>query len=398
MQWTVTPEPNRNPKLTLLDGSAYLTPEVVGSKAVGLNAMRRLALPVPPAFVIPIELTRRSRSRGYMLPEQAWDEVQEHLSRLESETNLEFGDKTAPLLLAIRSGARRSMPGMLDTVLNVGEVEPLSRSGALLELRERIEEVMRSSESARACAYRGLVGMEAQDADTAVIVQAMARGNCDRRSGSGVAAGRHPITGEAELFGEWLAGAQGDELMSGARTPNLLAVLATELPSVHGELEVVVRRLEDELREAIEVEFTVESGRLFLLQMRSAQVIGRPAGGRACGDRVPVLVRGMAASPGVGSGRAKDDIAGPPEPRQEPAVLVREFTRPADVEAMLAASAVVTVRGGITSHAAVICREAGIPCVVGCGSDALDLIGQMVTVDGGAGTVSPGLPLRDRLP
>jgi pyruvate,orthophosphate dikinase len=252
----------------------------------------------------------------------------------------------------------------------------------------------------------------------------MVFGNRDDRSGTGVVFSRDPGTGEPTPTGEWVARAQGDELVSGHRTPQPIESLVVGDPAVAAELLAAVRLLERDARDAVEVEFTVESGRLHLLQRRVAKrsapaavriavdlcraglidrstAVSRISSGHvqamvAAGRLVDgggELVTGLAASPGTACGRALADVDDALEAASagEPVVLVRPFTSPRDVVAMLQAVAVVTEQGGATSHAALVCREAGLPAVVGCGPGIRDLLdGRLVTVDGTSGRVFEG--------
>ena len=428
-----------------ISGRGDLPVELVGGKAHGLHRMQALGLPSPPAFVIttaafPDEPAER-------LPEPVWTAVLDHLSVLERRAGRRFGDPSSPLLVSVRSGAARSMPGMMDTVLNVGVPPSFGTDGWAADTRARfaaswaeavggppppdghrqlrgaIEAVQSSWWSERAAAYRDRSGIP-HDAGTAVVVQAMVFGNRDDRSGTGVVFSRDPGTGAPGPTGEWVARAQGDELVSGLRTPAPLGSLAEAEPAVAAELARAVAVLECDAADAVEVEFTVESGRLHLLQRRVAKrsapaamriavdlcdagLIDRPtAVARITSDHVRAivgagrlvdggveLVAGLAAGPGTAVGRAHTDVDAALEAADagEPVVLVRPSTSPRDVVAMLQSVAVVTEQGGATSHAALVCREAGLPAVVGCGAGARDLLGgRVVTVDGTSGRVFDG--------
>lgn len=283
--------------------------------------------------------------------------------------------------------------------------------------------VFRSWFSERAVAYRrrheitDLVG-------TAVTVQAMVFGNRDADSGTGVLFSRNPNNGEPGLFGEWLARAQGEEVVSGERTPQPLSALADTQPRNHDALVRFARILEDDHRDMVDVEFTIESGRLYVLQARGgkraplaaariavdmadeglidrATALARvtPDQARHLEERGGVtvggdeLARGLGASPGIGVGIAVTDTDEALRLADEgkPVVLVRPTTSPEDVPAMFAAAAVVTEHGGGTSHAALVCREIGLPCVVGCGDGTVRALdGRPVTVDGTLGVVLAG--------
>jgi pyruvate,orthophosphate dikinase len=424
-----------------IDGRGDPPVELVGGKAHGLHRMHALGLPSPPAFVI----TTAAFSDG--LPEPVWAAVLDQLSALERRAGSTFGDPSSPLLVSVRSGAATSMPGMMDTVLNVGVPPSFGRDGWAADTRTRFEaswadavggppppdvhrqlraaiEAVRSSWwNERAAAYRDRYGI-AHHGGTAVVVQAMVFGNRDDRSGTGVVFSRDPGTGAPGLTGEWVAGAQGDELVAGLRTPRPIRSLAEAQPAVAAELARAVEALERDAGDAVEVELTVESGRLHLLQRRVAKrsaraavriavdlceagLIDRPtAVARISSDHVRAmagagrlvdggveLVAGLAASPGTAAGRAHTDVDAALAAAEagEPVVLVRPFTSPRDVVAMLQSVAVVTEQGGSTSHAALVCREAGLPAVVGCGTGTRDLLGgRVVTVDGTSGRVYEG--------
>ncbi|MGW4090221.1 pyruvate, phosphate dikinase [Nocardia sp. NPDC004750] len=441
-----------------LDGACSLSRDRIGGKAWSVNRMRALGLSVPPAFVITIEGWADFSARGE-IGEDIWHGVRAGIAALERGTGRVFGSGTRPLLVSVRSGAAVSMPGMMDTVLNLGMNEAVARAlaaetgnpgyaadtrerfrtqyretvlgdpaGAVPEdpweqLRAAISAVFRSWDSPRAQTYRRNRGVSAS-LGTAVTVQAMVFGNLDEKSGTGVLFSRNPNTGERATFGEWLVGGQGEDVVSGRTTPRPLDELATLSPQVHAELIAAADLLERDGRDIQDIEFTVESGALWLLQSRSAKrsaraavraavamaeegLIGtdealkrvtadqvrtvlRPATGEYSGTP---LARGEAACPGLASGVVVTD---PHEAERraeagEDVILVRPTTSPDDLHGMIAAKAIVTELGGATSHAALVGREIGRPCVVGCGPGVVAaLAGQVVTVDGGAGSVWPG--------
>ena len=445
--------------LVWLDGTARATSADVGGKAASLDRLASLGLTVPPAFALPIPLCAEFRRVGGRLPQDAATALRDGMTRIEEATGKRFGDSSAPLLVSVRSGAAVSMPGMMDTVLNVGmtaQVEaalgritedPRFASDTGRRFREQFERVVgrtpsedpweelsaaaeavfASWESDRAVQYRTHHGIP-HEGGTAVTVQAMVFGNLDDASGSGVLFSRNPLTGSAEPYGEWIPRGQGEDVVSGRVDAHPLAELATSLPDVHAELLAAAALLERQTTEVQDIEFTVESGRLFLLQTRTAKrspdaaarfsvsmcregVISRDEALRRITDAevatllrpriepnarraAVVLKRGEPASPGVGSGRvatssemvealADEDVA---------AVLVRPTTDPEDTAGMLLATAVVTEVGGATSHAAVVSRELGTPCVVGVGTGTLAaLCGRDVTVDGATGEVFDGV-------
>lgn len=443
-----------------LDGTVALDRALVGGKAWAVNDLRRLGMPVPPAFTLGTDACRRTLFDG-ALPEAAADALRRGVRRLEEELGRSFGGGSRPLFVSVRSGAARSMPGMMDTVLNVGATAPALRALAAErgdglaedvagrfahqfakvvgvappddpwdQLVAAVTAVFRSWTAPRAVAYRGHHGL-ADDGGTAVTVQAMVFGNADERSGTGVLFTRNPLTGAAAPHGEWLPRAQGEDVVSGRVTPQPLDALAESLPQIHARLLDAARRLEREARDVQDIEFTVESGRLWLLQTRAAKrspeacvriaaamvrerllttgqalsrvsaddvaAVLRPRVDPAAAATATVLACGEPACPGVGTGTVAPsaDEAEERAEEGEDVVLATVTTDPDDVHGMVAATAVVTELGGSTSHAAVVSRELGRPCVVGCGAGSLTgLAGGQVTVDGGAGIVYAGpLPL-----
>jgi pyruvate,orthophosphate dikinase len=468
-------------RVVVLDGSAVPDREVVGGKGRSIAEMLSLGLPVPPAFCLPIEECRRFLAGDGELEEETWRSVLAGVAYVEERLGRRFGDPARPLLVSVRSGAAVSMPGMMDTVLNLGitdEVEEalaeasgdraFARSthcrfihqfghtvlGADLDepgedatpsevaeaverdtdetvptdpheqLRAVIKTVFRSWTSRRAKAYRRHWGIP-EDGGTAVIVQAMVFGNLGERSGTGVLFTRDPLSGEPTPYGEWLAGGQGEDVVSGTHDPKPLKALATEMPAVHERLLDSARRLERENGDVQDVEFTVERGELYLLQTRSAkrsppaavrtavdlaeeglietgEAVGRVSAEQLASVLAPrlaadaaaaaeVVAHGVAACPGVAAGVAVAD-SDAAAAHDGDAVLVRPTTSPEDVSGMIAARAVVTERGGSTSHAAVVTRALGRPSVVGVGEGVTDgLAGRELTVDGSAGVVYAGL-------
>jgi pyruvate,orthophosphate dikinase len=297
----------------LLNGDAMRSPEVLGNKAYGIDAMRRHGLPVPPAFCITTEVGVRYLAEPKATMDAIWNDVRDGMRWLESETSRTFGRGQRPLLVSVRSGATQSMPGMMDTVLNVGinaaveqalvalgstefahdtrrrfnrmypsvvpadaatkhsNSEPeLVPADPYTQLRGAIEAVFASWNSPRAVAYRAHHGLNDQDG-TAVVVQAMVFGNKGANSGSGVLFSRNPITGSDEPFGEWLPGGQGDDVVSGRVDVEPLATLHDAQPSVYDELIAAARNLERLGADVQEIEFTVEDATLWLLQTRVAE-------------------------------------------------------------------------------------------------------------------------------
>lgn len=451
--------------------------------------MRQLGLPVPPALVLTTEICREYHAADGTLPADAWTASAEGIKLLEHETRRSFGGGPHPLLVSVRSGAAVSMPGMMDTILNLGiddEVEraladesgspayarnthrrfcqqyartvlrvPIRTEDRELspdefrrliveewgkeiptdpyeQLRGAIEAVFRSWESRRARSYRKHWNIP-NNLGTAVTIQAMVFGNLDERSGTGVLFTRNPLTGEDEPYGEYLPGGQGEDVVSGEVNPRTLAELADQLPDVHAELVHAGRVLERTTGDVQDVEFTVERGRLYLLQTRAAKrspqaavrvaidLVGegviepdqalrhvtapqirsllRPHLSDTVRREAVRLASGEPACPGVTSGRVvvRSDDAEAAAASGESVVLARPKTSPDDVQGMIAAQAVITERGGATSHAAVVSRSLGRPCVVGCGEGALmRLRGSLVTVDGATGQVFEGVLITER--
>jgi pyruvate,orthophosphate dikinase len=495
------------------DPDPDVTLELVGGKAEGLWRMGRLGLNIPPAFALPASLCAEVNAD----PDRAADLVRPGLKagleRLEAAAGRRFGDSRGPLLVSVRSGAARSMPGMLSTVLNVGlnpeavhglirltgdprqgwdcyrrflesyavvvagappaafarraaqviaaegvsgedeldgeALERLSADFAAIALAETGEPVTedpfdqlqraalavyRSWDGHRAKEYRRLNGLEGL-AGTAVTVQAMVFGNAGRRSGSGVAFSRDPATGAKGLYVDVLFDAQGEDVVSGRRTPLDAGRLAARLPDAFAELERGMQRLEGDARDVQDVEFTIERDRLFFLQTRSAKRTPRAAlrtamdmvreglicpaealrrldgldlklaGRSRFADEVPALASGIAASAGVASGRAAFDSgrAKSLTAGGDPAILVRAEPSTDDIEGFAVSAGILTARGGRTAHAAVVARQLGKVCVVGCAGLEIDedgsgaqLCGQplndgdWLSLDGGTGAVTLG--------
>ncbi len=457
------PDPLAEGQLVVrLDGSRVYPRMLVGGKAHGLSEIRAAGLPTPPAFTVTVDACRQYFESPDELMGRLWPQIRDGLSWLEAESSHTFGRGPVPLLVSVRSGAPASMPGMMDTVLNLGindEVEQIlaAKCGAAfardthqrfrelfghvvgpadgqvpadpyVQLRAAVTAVFDSWNSERAVSYRHHHNLEGKMAGTAVTVQAMVFGNLDDRSGTGVLFSRNPLTGEAHPFGEWLPRGQGEDVVSGRFDPLPLSVLAQQHAAVHLQLLEAASRLEREGTDVQDIEFTVEAGKLYLLQTRAAKRSARAAVAIAVAlqregligidealSRVTpaqldvlltpvieptalaeaaVVASGLPACPGVGVGRvvADSDSAQDAADDGDDVVLARETTSPDDVGGMIAARAVITEQGGSTSHAAVVSRELHTPCVVGCGLGALrGLAGAHVTVDGGSGKVYAGL-------
>ena len=452
-----------HPPVALLDGNARLPRTLLGNKGYGIDAMRRHGLPVPAAFGITTEVCAQFFTDPERCLDSIWDHVCNKMRWLERATSRGFGRGPRPLLVSVRSSAAQSMPGMMDTVLNVGiddAVEDALAAASSAEfardtrdrlremyrrivlggdesaqvpedpgeqLREAIKAVFSSWNSERAIAYRTHHGYNHLDG-TAVVVQAMVFGNMALDSGTGVLFSRNPVTGANEPFGEWLPGAQGEDVVSGTFDVEPITALRDEQPAVFEQLLAAAHTLEQRGRDVQDIEFTVEEGTLWLLQTRVAKRSAQAAVRLALQLRneglideaqalrrvtsadvetllqpslqpetrlaAPLLAKGLAACPGVASGKAYTDVDEALDAAEEgeDVILVRTFTRPDDVQAMLAARAIVTEIGGATSHAAVISREIGRPAVVGCGAGVAEgLRGKLITVDGTEGEAREGV-------
>lgn len=451
-----------------------LTPEerieLLGAKGAGLHRMRAHGMPVPPGFTLTTDACHRYLAHGWDAELDA--AVREHLGHLEAATSSRLGDPTAPLLVSVRSGAAVSMPGMLDTVLDVGMTDAVvaalvERTGDAAFARDTQERADRSWAAvvgtdrppdphrqvvAAVCAvfdswtgerarrYREVEGID-EALGTAVTVQAMVFGNRGERSGTGVASSRDPSTGARGPVGDFLVRSQGDDVVGGGRRTDALPVLARHQPQAWAELVALLGQLEHDLDDAVDVEFTIEDGRLWLLQARRAKrsalaevriaidlaedpsfdldragAVERcrhlldadddrwpRAPGLETGDGDAEVVRGIAAVPGRAVGVLCCDVdrAVALEAAGADVILVRRETSPADVHGMAAARGLVTTLGGLVSHAAVVARSWGLPAVVGAGD--LRLVpggvegpggpvaeGELVTVDGDAGRLLRG--------
>ncbi len=488
--------------------------ELLGGKGIGLAEMTQLGVPVPAGFTITTDACRAYMANGGELPDGLEGEIEEHLAALEEKAGKRFGDPEDPLLVSVRSGAAVSMPGMMDTILNLGlndeAVRGLSeRTGnarfandsyrRLIQMYgevvdgidgHRFEEALSKLKSARGAAqdvdlsandlaelvetYKGIYEDEtgssfpqdgrdqlsravravfeswenpraqvyrrahhiADDLGTAVNVVQMVFGNKGGRSGTGVAFTRDPSTGAQGLYGEFLADAQGEDVVSGIRTPEPLARMQGALSDAFEQLTETMRRLEEHYRDMQDIEFTVEDDRLYLLQTRSAKrtaaaalksavdmvaeglISEEDAVARIDPDQldqllhpmidpaasVEVIAQGLNASPGAACGKVVFDADTAAERGQaEDVILVRWETTPDDIHGMIAAKGILTAHGGMTSHAAVVARGMGKPCVAGCEALSVDAkakhaslngheLGEddVITIDGGTGRVILG--------
>ena len=455
--YSLTDRVSAPPRLVDLDRTVQLGRKILGGKAAGIVAMHEMGLPVPPAFALTTPVCARFQEYGPKIVDELWSEVEAAIGRLETSTGRVFGGADKPLLVSVRSGAPVSMPGMMDTILNLGINADVERGLVAFggeeyasrtreafdqqfnrivgeapsadpwdQLRTAIVAVFRSWRSERAFAYRRSRGIE-DIGGTAVTVQAMVFGNLNEKSGTGVLFTRNPATGSGEPYGEWLSRGQGEDVVSGTHTPEPIDSLEVSMPAAYQQLLEHAARLEAATGDVQDVEFTVEDGRLWLLQTRSAKrspfaavriAVGMQDSGRIDKDgalrlvtpeqvrqvllpqldpvdvkSAEILASGLAACPGFASGVVFDDPDLAEDAAEEgvSVILCRETTSPDDVHGMIAAKALVTELGGRTSHAAVVSRDLGLPCVVGCGSGTLrGLTGSKITVDGSAGTIYAG--------
>jgi pyruvate, orthophosphate dikinase len=457
---------------------------LLGGKGAGLAEMTNLGIPVPPGFTITTEACVEYFNQGGRFPDGLWEQVLESLAQVEEAMGAKFGDANNPLLVSVRSGARVSMPGMMDTVLNIGlnddtvqglirktnnprfaydayrrfvamfsdvvlgvpkeECEGiLSKKKAELgveldtelgaedlkglvaafkefvrhasampfpedpmdQLRMGVDAVFRSWNVARAVEYRRIYNIP-ETWGTAANVQAMVFGNMGSNSGTGVAFTRNPSTGEGRFFGEFLINAQGEDVVAGIRTPEPIDQLAHEMPEVYQQLVDIYQRLERHYKDMLDLEFTVQEGKLYMLQTRVGKRTAVAALRIAAdmveeglidektavlrvepdqleqllhpmvdpGGKVQVVAKGLPASPGAAVGAvvftAEEAIARGHQ--GEKVILVRPETSPDDVGGMYAAQGILTARGGMTSHAAVVARGMGKCCVVGCKEVVVD--------------------------
>jgi pyruvate, orthophosphate dikinase len=429
-----------------------IDPEVVGGKAANLGVMiRELDLPVPPGFVISTEACRAALAGGW--PDDLDDEIREAMATLEVSVGRRFGDAADPLLVSVRSGAPVSMPGMMDTILNLGATPQSGANRERLEamfrdtvgadvpddpwdqLRQAIEAVFRSWNGERARAYRSKEGI-ADDLGTAVTVQAMVFGNRGPDSGTGVLFTRNPATGEPALYGDVMFDAQGEDVVAGTHATEPISVLDKRMPDVGAELRDHADRLERHYADMCDIEFTIEDGRLWLLQVRvgkrspqaalriardmaddasfpltRAKAVERvadllanpPARSTSRSSILRPLATGLPASPGTASGEivTSPDAAAEAADAGRTVILVRSETSPDDVHGMARAAGILTAKGGLASHAAVVARGWGIPAVVGASSvhvgdrwvaigDRRFRAGDVITIDGGSGEVFEG--------
>ncbi len=499
------------------EGNANMR-ELLGGKGANLAEMAGLGLPVPQGFTITTEACTRYYDDGRMIADDIMNQVIEYVGKLEKSAGKKFGDAKNPLLVSVRSGARASMPGMMDTILNLGLNETVVNSLAkqtknprwawdcyrrfiqmfsdvVMEVGKKhfeklidemkakkgvkqdleltaadlkalagkfkaeyksaigkdfpddpkeqlvaaIKAVFRSWDNPRANVYR-------RDNDipyswgTAVNVQMMAFGNLNNQSGTGVAFTRDPASGEKKLMGEFLMNAQGEDVVAGVRTPMPIAKMAEVMPEAFKQFQKICATLEKHYRDMQDMEFTIENKKLYMLQTRNGKRTARAALKIACDlvdegmrteeeavlmidprnldtllhpqfdavalKRAQPVGRGLPASPGAACGRIVFTAADAKEwkGRGEKVVLVRLETSPEDIEGMKAAEGILTVRGGMTSHAAVVARGMGECCVSGCQEIVMDeekkrftlggsifKEGDWLSIDGGTGNIYDGV-------
>jgi pyruvate,orthophosphate dikinase len=351
----------------------------------------------------------------------------EAIAHLERVTGRTFGGGERPLLVSVRSGAPISMPGMMDTILNLGMTSDVQAALAKAtgsdayaadtkrrfeeqfehvvgepapadpwdQLRRAIAAVFDSWHSDRAVVYRRERQIP-EHLGTAVTVQAMVFGNLDDRSGTGVLFSRDPTGASTDPYGEWLPMGQGEDVVSGNFDPLHLDELSKAMPDVHEQLLAAARRLDKHHDSAMDIEFTVESGRLWLLQSRKAKVHSQDVGPTADAEAragATVLASGKPACPGFVTGTVVTDVDEAEERalEGEDIILARVTTNPHDVSAMSVVAGILTEVGGATSHAAVVSRELNVPCIVGIGTGTTAaLAGQVVTLDARTGEVLEG--------
>ena len=490
---------------------------LLGGKGANLAEMTNIGLPVPPGFTITTKACINFYDEGKTLWPSLIDEIKLHLAEVEKTLNKRFSDEENPLLVSVRSGAVFSMPGMMDTILNLGlndkAVKGLAKSTgnerfaydsyrrfiqmfsdvameipkvrfeslleemkenkgvhndtdldsedlkALVEMYKKvyfeekheefpqdpmkqlelaIKAVFESWNNPRAMIYRKLNDIP-HDLGTAVNVQSMVFGNMGDKSGTGVAFTRNPADGGNKLFGEFLINAQGEDVVAGIRTPNEISELKDIMPEVYSQFVDATKKLEHHYKDMQDIEFTIENERLFLLQTRAGKRTAHAAINvavdlvdenliskeeaimriepnqldqllhpmfepKALAD-AQIIAKGLPASPGAASGKIyfhADDVVAA-KARGEKTILVRQETSPEDIEGMVAAEGILTARGGMTSHAAVVARGMGKCCVAGCSEIRVDETskiikvkneiikeGEFISLDGSAGTVYRG--------
>lgn len=471
---------------------------LLGGKGANLAEMSFLSLPVPNGFTITTEVCNKYYNEGENLSKEIIDEIYEKIEELEKDTGKKLGDKENPLLVSVRSGARISMPGMMDTILNLGmndevcvalanktnntrfaydsyrrliqmysdvvmnlpkssfeglfdqikkeknivndtelttedllyvirryKKEYLNITGKSFpqdpkeQLLEAIKAVFRSWNTDRAKTYRKLNDIN-EAWGTAVNIQMMVYGNMGKNSGTGVCFSRNPSTGEKKLYGEYLINAQGEDVVAGIRTPEPITTLQNVLPDCYLEFKNICERLEEHYKDMQDMEFTIEEGKLYILQTRNGKRTPQAAVNIAVDlvaegkiskeealmmvdartldqllhpvfnekslEKSKVIAKGLAASPGAAYGKicfSKEEVQEYFNNGNKDLILVREETSPEDIEGMNLANGILTVRGGMTSHAAVVARGMGKCCISGCDSIIIDTINKTITTKDG---------------
>ena len=458
--------------------------ELLGGKGANLAEMTKLGMPVPQGFTVTTEACTRYYEDGKVIAQEIQDQIYEYLAKIEEINGKKFGDPEKPLLVSVRSGSRASMPGMMDTILNLGindevaeglikgnpdpsfarfvydsyrrfiqmfsdvvmevpkhnfeviidelkakkgvkddielDVEDMKElvrlfkayykeqkgedfpSDPRAQLMAAVQAVFRSWDNPRANVYRRMNDIP-YSWGTAVNVQPMVFGNLNSNSGTGVAFSRDPATGENVLFGEYLINAQGEDVVAGIRTPSHISKLKEEMPEVYEQFVTIAKKLENHYKDMQDMEFTIENGKLYMLQTRNGKrtataalkiavdlvdeglideetavlrvdpkqldALLHPQFDAAALKAAKVIGTGLAASPGAATGKVvfTADRAKELAEKGEKVILVRLETSPEDIEGMAAAQGILTVRGGMTSHAAVVARGMGTCCVSGCG-------------------------------
>ena len=470
--------------------------ELLGGKGANLAEMTNLGLPVPQGFTISTEACTQYYKDGRKINDEIQAQIYEYLGKMEEICGKKFADPENPLLVSVRSGARASMPGMMDTILNLGlndvVVEGLAKftnnprfaydsyrrfiqmfsdvvmelpkpefekiidqkkeekgvkqdteldtedmkdlvkrfkafykenkgedfpSDPKVQLMEAVKAVFRSWDNPRANVYRRMNEIP-YDWGTAVNVQAMVFGNSGDKSGTGVAFTRNPATGEHKLFGEYLINAQGEDVVAGVRTPSPISQLEQDMPEVYKQFAEIADRLEKHYKDMQDMEFTIENGKLYMLQTRNGKrtanaalkiavdlvhegmideeeavlrvepqqldALLHPQFDADALKKATVVGKGLAASPGAACGKIVFTAEDAKEwaKKGEKVVLVRRETSPEDIEGMQVAEGILTVRGGMTSHAAVVARGMGTCCVSGCGEINVDYDAKNFTLGG----------------
>ena len=478
------------------EGNAKMR-DLLGGKGANLAEMTNIGLPVPPGFTITTKTCMEYIDNGNKIPDGLMEEVKNALKDVEKQTNKKFGDKDNPLLLSVRSGAKISMPGMMETILNLGlndetllglinltqnerfaydsyrrfltmfgsvvlEIDRQKFENEIIKIKDEekvcldseisaeglkklisiyknliqneigfefpqdpykqlemaIEAVFKSWNIPRAIAYRTHYYIDHR-LGTGVNIQTMVFGNMGDDSATGVSFTRNPSNGENEFYGEYLTNAQGEDVVAGIRTPKPISKLKIEMPKIYKEYVEIAKKLENYYKDVQDMEFTIEKGKLFMLQTRNGKRTAKASIKIAC-DMVKeglinkekaitlvnanelfqillptfdekakkeskIIAKGLAASPGAASGKIVFDTeeAARRGKNGEKIILVRIETCPDDIHGMICSQGVLTLRGGMTSHAAVVAKGMGKPCVAGCEDLCIDLKNQTLTTKNG---------------